>query len=414
MNSNWPLVSLDELIRLERRPVEVKPEQQYQEIGIYCFGRGIFHKTPRTGLEVGDKNLYELREGDLILQVTFAWEGAIALCSKGEQGFYGSTRYPTFRVDETRCFAPFLLRYLGTRDGLDQINKICPGSAGRNRVLSLKRLHEVKVPLLPVSEQRRIVVRIEELAAKINEASGLRINAANETSSIIRSAVTRIDQDLRSKRSVAKLEDFASGERGALRSGPFGSALLHSEFVFEGIPAIGIQDVQENRFKLTRRWNVTPEKAEELRRYTIKPRDILVTVMGTLGRACVVPDDIPRMVSTKHVWTVTLDQTRAEPKWVSYWLNFSSLVCDELLGQGTGTAIPGLNGEKIRALSLPDIPLLDQQHIVAELDALQAQVDGVKKLQAETAAELDALLPSILDKAFKGELEAKSHHGEQI
>jgi type I restriction enzyme S subunit len=67
MSKNWPLVSLGELIRLERRPVEVKPERQYQEIGIYCFGRGIFHKTPRTGLEVGDKNLYELHEGDLIL-----------------------------------------------------------------------------------------------------------------------------------------------------------------------------------------------------------------------------------------------------------------------------------------------------------------------------------------------------------
>ncbi len=40
----------------------------------------------------------------------------------------------------------------------------------------------------------------------------------------------------------------------------------------------------------------------------------------------------------------------------------------------------------------------------AELDALQAQVDALTRLQAETAAELDALLPSILAKAFKGEL----------
>ncbi len=39
-----------------------------------------------------------------------------------------------------------------------------------------------------------------------------------------------------------------------------------------------------------------------------------------------------------------------------------------------------------------------------ELDALQAEVDGLKRLEAETAAELDALLPAILDKAFKGEL----------
>jgi hypothetical protein len=49
-------------------------------------------------------------------------------------------------------------------------------------------------------------------------------------------------------------------------------------------------------------------------------------------------------------------------------------------------------------------PLPEQRRIVGELDTLQAKVDGLKRLQGETAAELDALLPSILDKAFKGEL----------
>lgn len=53
---------------------------------------------------------------------------------------------------------------------------------------------------------------------------------------------------------------------------------------------------------------------------------------------------------------------------------------------------------------MPIAPPEEQRRIVAELDALQAQVDGLKKLQSETEAELAALLPSILDKAFKGEL----------
>jgi type I restriction enzyme S subunit len=45
-----------------------------------------------------------------------------------------------------------------------------------------------------------------------------------------------------------------------------------------------------------------------------------------------------------------------------------------------------------------------QRRIVAELDTLQAEVYALKRLQAETAAELDAFLPAILDRAFKGEL----------
>ena len=62
--------------------------------------------------------------------------------------------------------------------------------------------------------------------------------------------------------------------------------------------------------------------------------------------------------------------------------------------------------ETQKLLSTPVVapPLAEQRRIVAELDALQAEVDALKCVQAETAAELDALLPAILDRAFKGEL----------
>jgi type I restriction enzyme, S subunit len=57
----------------------------------------------------------------------------------------------------------------------------------------------------------------------------------------------------------------------------------------------------------------------------------------------------------------------------------------------------------LRRFDVPLPSLSEQRHIVAELDALQVRVDTLKKLQAEISTELDALLPSILDKAFKGE-----------
>ena len=50
------------------------------------------------------------------------------------------------------------------------------------------------------------------------------------------------------------------------------------------------------------------------------------------------------------------------------------------------------------------VPKLQAAGSDSELDALQAEVDALKRLQAETVAELDALLPAILDRAFKGEL----------
>jgi hypothetical protein len=66
-----------------------------------------------------------------------------------------------------------------------------------------------------------------------------------------------------------------------------------------------------------------------------------------------------------------------------------------------GRIVPRGKGyiRRLRAHRLPE-----QRRIVTELDALQAEVDGLKRLQAETSAELDALLPAILDRALKGEL----------
>ena len=58
----------------------------------------------------------------------------------------------------------------------------------------------------------------------------------------------------------------------------------------------------------------------------------------------------------------------------------------------------------IKNLEISFPPLAEQRRIVANLDTLQAEVDRLKSLQSETAAELAALLPSLLDRAFKGEL----------
>lgn len=64
----------------------------------------------------------------------------------------------------------------------------------------------------------------------------------------------------------------------------------------------------------------------------------------------------------------------------------------------------GISGSNANSFQVPDPPIRDQRRIVAEFDDIQMQVDALKKLQTETAAKLDALRPSILDRAYKGEL----------
>lgn len=63
-----------------------------------------------------------------------------------------------------------------------------------------------------------------------------------------------------------------------------------------------------------------------------------------------------------------------------------------------------LNTDKLLSFEIPALSIPVQKRVIAELDALQAKVNTVKALQTETAAELGAMLPAILDKAFTGEL----------
>lgn len=403
MKGAWPRVQLGQLLQRSDETIPLLPDGTYREITVRLWGKGVVPRGTVTGIGVAASRRYLVRKGMLILSRIDARNGALGIVPPELDGAIATNDFPVFRLQEDRLLPGYLGWLCQTAAFVEECRRASEGTTNRVRLQEDKFLcGEIFLP--PLSEQQRIVVRIGELTARVHAARALRHQTARELGALLQSAVSGIDRDLRRTSSITRLEAIASREKGSFRSGPFGSALLHSEFVSEGVPAIGIQNVQENRFEISRKWSVTREKAGTLKRYLIRPGDLLVTVMGTLGRACVVPDEIPDMVSTKHVWTITVDKQKADARWLSFWLNYSKVVREELLGQGTGTAIAGLNGKKLRRLSLPDISVANQRRIVAELDSLQAATDTLGQMQAKTAAELDTLLPAILDRAFKGEL----------
>lgn len=74
------------------------------------------------------------------------------------------------------------------------------------------------------------------------------------------------------------------------------------------------------------------------------------------------------------------------------------------LAEATQTTQPNINLKNLDKLKIPIPSIKEQKDFVEYLEDIQAQISSLKHLQIQTATELDALLPSILDKAFKGEL----------
>lgn len=166
----WPKVPLADIAPIVRRPVEIRQDQAYPELGIRSFGRGAFHKPSLSGAEVGTKRLFRIEPGDLVFSNVFAWEGAIAVVSPGDAGRFGSHRFITCVVDSSRASSTYIKLYLtASPDGRAQVLQASPGGAGRNRTLGVEKMGQIQIPLPPLVEQQALVARLERLTEKTRE-----------------------------------------------------------------------------------------------------------------------------------------------------------------------------------------------------------------------------------------------------
>ncbi|WP_417702904.1 restriction endonuclease subunit S [Pseudomonas sp.] len=154
--ASWDVVRLGDIAPLIRRPVEIRPDATYPELGLRSYGKGTFHKPALLGCEVGNKRLFEIKAGDLLFSNVFAWEGAVAVAKPEDDGRYGSHRYITCTVDKSRADTTYIYRYLITPAGIASLSLASPGGAGRNKTLGLSALANISIPLPPLAEQQKI------------------------------------------------------------------------------------------------------------------------------------------------------------------------------------------------------------------------------------------------------------------
>jgi type I restriction enzyme S subunit len=203
---------------------------------------------------------------------------------------------------------------------------------------------------------------------------------------------------------ITELRDWLDSNRNGIQTGPFGSKLSSSDFTDIGTPVLTIGNVQYNGLDLDDLKHVSQEKAKELERYTLEEGDILFARMGTVGRCCVVPKEAEGWIINYHIIRVALDKSRVEPRYI-HWIIQTSADVNEYLDENIrGATRAGVNSKIVGSLPCRVPSLTQQRRIVAYLDDLQAKVEAVRQHQAATAGALDALLSSILDQAFKGEL----------
>jgi hypothetical protein len=151
----WSTLKMGELIRLTIRPV-VKPAAPFLSAGIRSHNRGVFLKPDFKPADIALDELFEMKKGDMVVNITFAWEGAIAVVPAEADGALVSHRFPTFEFRPKKAAVGFFRHLIATKRFVFHCGLASPGGAGRNRVLSKTELLKIAVSVPSFEEQTAI------------------------------------------------------------------------------------------------------------------------------------------------------------------------------------------------------------------------------------------------------------------
>jgi len=242
-----------------------------------------------------------------------------------------------------------------------------------------------------IAKQQRIKTGLMQdlLTRGIDEHGNLR---TEETHKFKDSPLGRIPVEWEAKEIQYLLADVDA----PMRSGPFGSALLKDELVVSGVPLLGIDNVFPDKFVGDFKRFVSPKKAFQLKRYRVRPNDLMITIMGTVGRCCLVPDDIGEALSSKHVWTISLDQSKYSPYVACLQVNHSPWVLNHFARDEQGGIMASIRSETLRSTLLPVPPQNEMQLIESHLQIFSTDLVEKENLLSKLRSLKTALMQDLL------------------
>jgi len=398
MSSRAANVCLGEVLHLDLDRVPVDPSASYPMVGVLSFGRGLFTREPVENGNTSYRWFYRLKAEHVVMSQLFGWEGALALSSPQFAGRFLSPQFPTFLCDTTRLERRFLGWLMRRPAFWEDLGLRASGMGDRRRTLNPESLFACEIPLPPLEKQRRIVAQIEVLATYIAKARSLRNEASEEAERLLLNEIGEVFSRLKARHPAREFGSFSPH----VTSGPRNWAKHYEQTGFRFYRA---QDVgPAGKILEDSKVFITPPPGEQGRSAMLQPGDLMLVITGaTVGRVAGYRQGLEPGFVSQHVAICRLPQGEVAPDFILWGLRGPGGQA-QLLGQRYGQGKPGLNLSNVRSLSLPFPTLPEQRRIVAYLDGWQARVDALKRLQIETAVELEAILPSILDRAFKGDL----------
>jgi type I restriction enzyme S subunit len=313
------------------------------------------------------------------------------------------------KPNPTRVDSIYLSKHLSSQPVARYFSRVASGSTRYG--LSTKSIASACFPLAPIDQQRRIAEILSTVDEAIEQTEALIEKYRKIKAGMMQDLFTRgvtPDGKLRPPRSEApdlykpselgwipkewdcpELETLLAKTFSPMRSGPFGSSLLKSELAENGIPFLGIDNIFVERFEPTFKRFVPRKKFQQLLKYSVFPGDVVITIMGTVGRCCVVPENIAQALSSKHLWTMTFDREQIAPELVCWQLNYAPWVKIWFTKQSQGAVMDAIQSSTLKRTRLmvpqpeEQVKILDRYQGLLNLIAAEEQNAAKLRLQKQ-------------------------------
>lgn len=399
MISNWSLIRLGQVLKRSEEAVLIRPDVEYREITVRLWGKGVVLRQVVSGASISSTRRFVARAGQFVLSRIDARNGAFGLVPADLDGAVVSNDFPVFAANQDLILPAFLAWFSRTAALVEMCQRASEGTTNRVRLQEDEFL-ALEVALPPIAEQRRLVARIEELAARIQDARDLRDEAAKSTQALAASCVNALFTSEAAKqwprRSLEEVADVRSGVT-------LGRQLTGRTL---SLPYLRVANVQDGHLDLSVIKHLEVLETEA-KKWTLTSGDLLLTEGGDwdkLGRAAIWLGEIPNCIHQNHIFRVRIRGTDLLPEFVATLIGSAIGKTYFRAASKQTTKLASINQRQLMAFPVVQPPLSEQNRILTELSALKMQTEHLTRLQVQSAAELDALLPAILDRAFRGEL----------
>ena len=262
----------------------------------------------------------------------------------------------------------------------------------------------LEIPIPPLPEQERIVARIEELFSQLDAGvetlKKTKAQLAVYRQAVLKEAFNSAEVDCK----MLPIAEILTKTRQGMSTGPFGTMIKKSDHKATGVPMLGIENIGRGQFVDGNKIYVTAEKAEELKAFSLKAGDIIISRSGTVGEICAVPERAEGSLLSTNLMRVSLDNTMIRSDYFIALFQSKGIVLDQIKELCKGSTRDFLNQTILKQIVFPVPSMEKQEEIVSIIEARMSVCDSIERTVDTALQQAEAMRQSILKDAFEGRL----------